>query len=46
MRLLGMQVPVSMEAAMVDARQAPQVEAAVVDAVVDPQDVVVRPPGY
>ena len=46
MRLSGMQVPVSMEAVVVVARQAPQVEAAVVDAVVDPQDVVVRPPGY
>ena len=33
-------------AAMVDARQAPQVEATVVDAVVDLQDVIVRPPGY
>ena len=46
MRLSGMQVPVSVEAAMVNVRQAPQVEAAVVDAVVDLQDVVVRPPGY
>ena len=41
-----MQVPVSMEAAVVVARQAPQVEAAVVDGVVYPQDAVVRPPGY
>ena len=41
-----MQVPVSMGAVVVVARQAPQVEAAVVDAVVDPQNIVVRPPGY
>ena len=41
MRLSGTQVPVSVEAAMVDARQAP-----LVDAVVDLQDVVVRPPGH
>ena len=41
-----MQVPVPMEAVVVVARQVPQVQAAVVDAVIDPQDVVVRPPGY
>ena len=46
MRLSGMQVPVSMEAVVAVAHQAPQVEAAVVDAVADPQDVLVRPPGY